>query len=637
MVNFFRISDWKQMQFQLVLTMALLWALFYNSAFSSFVHPFFYLLVTALLVGCTAYYINDVFDIEKDRIAGKYNFASKHSRLQQLAILTVLVISTFTLWYFHNGKTIILQLLIAEFIALFLYSNPITRLKEKPFLSILLDALYAFVIPGAIVILTLISATEWTYHHTIFIVWLLFVGIRGILNHHVIDYENDLLSSTQTTATRYGKDKILLINKVLIASLELILFTCLTYQIHWIVCSIFLMHATFQIVKHRYQLFHHSYLKPAVGLNRLILNKFYSERLQFILLVLLCIQDLNYLYLVPIFMIIAWNSVLELSQSIYRIGSLTVNYSLYYGALIFGVNLKERAAKKLALIQNNSEKNPTDHPTSLVKEAPEILEKNVHGMWIGTQLSNMELLTIHSFIVNGYTFHLWLYDQLETPLPNEVILHDAATIIPKDKIFRYKNSSQFGHGKGSVAGFSDIFRYKLLYEHGGWWVDMDVTSLVPFDVKSSYFFRTHNSLKVVGNIMKVPAKSTLMLNCYNEAIASVDENNSDWHKPIEILERNIVDLGLDKFIYDGYCNLDNFEELEQFYYYGNSFPEKWKFVHWTNEAIRNYGLQKDYSFYNSTYQQLLFHYGISYDIADIEAHDKKVRNEVLVANLKMIL
>src|SRR6185312_16640543 len=35
-------------------------------------------------------------------------------------------------------------------------------------------------------------------------------------------------------------------------------------------------------------------------------------------------------------------------------------------------------------------------------------------------------------------------------------------------------------GNGSLAGFSNFFRYKLLLENGGWWVDMDTVCLRPF-------------------------------------------------------------------------------------------------------------------------------------------------------------
>ena len=93
-------------------------------------------------------------------------------------------------------------------------------------------------------------------------------------------------------------------------------------------------------------------------------------------------------------------------------------------------------------------------------------ENKVNALWIGKQLSKLELLTLHSFIAHGHSFKLWLYDELENDLPESIEIGDASVIIPREKVFSYRNQNSFGHGKGSYAGFSDIFRYKLLHEHG---------------------------------------------------------------------------------------------------------------------------------------------------------------------------
>jgi hypothetical protein len=128
--------------------------------------------------------------------------------------------------------------------------------------------------------------------------------------------------------------------------------------------------------------------------------------------------------------------------------------------------------------------------------------KIVHGLWIGKHLSLVELLCLHSFLRQGHEFHLWTYDQLETPVPSGIFIEDASQIIASDEVFAYRNRNQFGHGKGSYAGFSDIFRYRLLYLKGGWWTDMDVVCLSPLDFREPYVFRTHHDFAAVGNIMK---------------------------------------------------------------------------------------------------------------------------------------
>ncbi|HPK87409.1 MAG TPA: glycosyltransferase, partial [Atribacterota bacterium] len=172
----------------------------------------------------------------------------------------------------------------------------------------------------------------------------------------------------------------------------------------------------------------------------------------------------------------------------------------------------------------------------------------VNGLWIGESLSSLEMLTIRSFINHGHTFRLWVYDQLTTPLPPGVLVMDANIILPAERIFRYKHKNQYGHGKGSLAGFSDIFRYKLLFDHGGWWVDMDVTCLKTLEFKAQYVFRSHHELKMVGNIMKCPKGSELMKRCFDLASEKVTADNRDWNLPIQILNDQIKYLDLERNI-----------------------------------------------------------------------------------------
>jgi hypothetical protein len=218
--------------------------------------------------------------------------------------------------------------------------------------------------------------------------------------------------------------------------------------------------------------------------------------------------------------------------------------------------------------------------------------KIVHGLWIGSQLSKIELLTIKSFINKGHEFHLWAYGPI-TSLPEGVITEDANDIIDSTKIFRYKNTNTFGHGKGSVSGFSDIFRYKLLYEKGGWWTDMDMTCLQPLNIGSPYFFRSHHQLFLVGNIMKAPKGSELMALSYKEANETIDENNTDWHKPIEVLNKYVDELQLGQYVYSGYSNEDNWDEVKLYATGKVEIPGKYMVLHWMNEEWRSRKMNKD--------------------------------------------
>lgn len=94
----------------------------------------------------------------------------------------------------------------------------------------------------------------------------------------------------------------------------------------------------------------------------------------------------------------------------------------------------------------------------------------VHMLWIGGSLSNLEKISILSFLKNGFSVKLWTYGNV-LGVPDGTIQHDARTVLPENRIFKYKN--------GSYAGFANLFRYAVLSKFGGLWADTDVICLIP--------------------------------------------------------------------------------------------------------------------------------------------------------------
>lgn len=201
--------------------------------------------------------------------------------------------------------------------------------------------------------------------------------------------------------------------------------------------------------------------------------------------------------------------------------------------------------------------------------------------------SRLELLTLESFISHGHEFHLWMYDSPTCSLPNNVIVRDANEILTRDKIFTYKGLGDCR--KDSLGGFSDLFRYSLLYKIGGWYVDMDVTCLSNFnDLTSPYILRKHKTCGAVANIIKCPKESDFLASLIEESTLKITENNSNWILPLEIFNQHIVKYNLDKFfVPNDLFGDDDYETLKQFKYgiyflIKDNLPKK--AIHWCREA-----------------------------------------------------
>jgi hypothetical protein len=109
----------------------------------------------------------------------------------------------------------------------------------------------------------------------------------------------------------------------------------------------------------------------------------------------------------------------------------------------------------------------------------------VQSLWIGPRLSAMERLSIESFLRHGHEFHLYTYGDVEGVPPGAVV-RDGNEILPRERIFVYRDFP-------SVSGFSNFFRYKLLLERGGWWVDADMVCLRPFQFEGEHVFASELS------------------------------------------------------------------------------------------------------------------------------------------------
>jgi hypothetical protein len=142
----------------------------------------------------------------------------------------------------------------------------------------------------------------------------------------------------------------------------------------------------------------------------------------------------------------------------------------------------------------------------------------IQMLWVEGPLSALERLSMASFIRCGHPVHLYVYGKV-SGVPGDVTVLDGRSILPEQRICRYGPAA--GAGAGSLALFSNLFRYALLQRHGGAWSDCDVVCLKPLDaelaadyvIPTEYRDSARQVLLANGCLLKAPATSPFVAEC----------------------------------------------------------------------------------------------------------------------------
>jgi hypothetical protein len=144
---------------------------------------------------------------------------------------------------------------------------------------------------------------------------------------------------------------------------------------------------------------------------------------------------------------------------------------------------------------------------------PSAAQQTFQSFWSGGALSPYESLCLRSFIDRGHAFDLYTFD-LNLAVPDGVRVCDAAELLAPQDFFVY----QEGFGKGSPSAFSNLFRYKLLVEKGGWWVDTDVVCLAQDIPAFGEFFACEDAGRLNVAVMRFERQHPVMVRCLEEAV-----------------------------------------------------------------------------------------------------------------------
>lgn len=128
----------------------------------------------------------------------------------------------------------------------------------------------------------------------------------------------------------------------------------------------------------------------------------------------------------------------------------------------------------------------------------------IHSLWIGARLTWIERLSLCSWVEHGHQIRLWCYEPIEG-VPAGVRLVDAEAILPQTSIIRDRK-------RGSVALFSDRFRYHLLRRQAATWLDIDMVLLRPLADTRPCLFGWETPTSISTAVMRLPPESTVLHN-----------------------------------------------------------------------------------------------------------------------------
>jgi 4-hydroxybenzoate polyprenyltransferase len=152
--------------------------------------------------------VNDLGDIEVDRAAQKANTMQGRKGLHSALMIAALLAMAWLPWLLLPANRWNLSLIGIQLLLLTVYTAPPLRLKARPVLGVITDALYAYSVP------MLITWTTWrqlggqakpqSILLAALIAWSFCAGLKGILVHQDQDAANDGAVGLSTFVTRYG-------------------------------------------------------------------------------------------------------------------------------------------------------------------------------------------------------------------------------------------------------------------------------------------------------------------------------------------------------------------------------------------------------------------------------------------------
>ncbi|HXH20212.1 MAG TPA: UbiA family prenyltransferase [Chitinophagales bacterium] len=306
---FLRFYTWWNYKLPPLFGIAFFFVLYTHLSFTVTLQRLAILIVCMIGTAGFGHYLNDLTDIEADRISGKPNNASGHSTARKIFTLGLLLMLGLLPWFIFYEASTLHFLVLVVFLLFVLYSVPPVRLKNRGFWGIFSDTLYAHAIPAVVVSLAITEEaqmTDKTFNLMLIIfVWQFFTGFRNIAFHQFEDFEQDRLTGTHTWAVRLGAEKMKRLCVRIIYPLELItflLFLVALFQISIFGGVLLLAMITFRLYIYLF-IYEKGYLFSWRNYFSFV-NNSYEEDIPITLLICLCISNPVFVFLLILYCIL---------------------------------------------------------------------------------------------------------------------------------------------------------------------------------------------------------------------------------------------------------------------------------------------------------------------------------------------
>lgn len=259
----------------------------------------------------------------------------------------------------------------------------------------------------------------------------------------------------------------------------------------------------------------------------------------------------------------------------------------------------------------------------------------------------MEILTIKSWLDNGYKFHLYTYNLNDRIFLKFQELFDNFILKDANEIVSFSEYFSDDRGGVGVAAFSDFFRFNLLYQKDALWVDLDMICLNPCDYnEKEYIFSKEidddpNKARITTSLLKFPKQSEFGKLLIEEAKKIVNNRKTIPWGVIgpDFLAKWVKECDLEKHAldYKDTCQIP-WKNARDFINKEKTFDENKPCLHLFSEMWRTYKMNKNHFYKSCIYGFLLQKHNI-FDLClklnyDFNFYDKYYDKILLFINIK---